>query len=121
MFVKAYLIGWSNPFPDVNSFDKIEIGKGKEDLADDVMPVGRSIQILNFEHQRSLQHFSVGKLVGKTLIEDRILGFALYWCLTSISLIRQQIHTNVPLKINEPFYRIMLYLLMCFSYIEQTA
>ncbi len=95
MFVKAYLIGWSNPFPDVNSFDKIEIGKGKEDLADDVMPVGRSIQILNFEHQRSLQHFSVGKLVGKTLIEDRILGFALHRCLTAISLIRQQIHTDV--------------------------
>jgi hypothetical protein len=82
------LIGGSDPFPDVNSFDKIEIGEWKEDLADDVMPVGRSIQILNFEHQRSLQHFSVGQLVGETVIEDRILGFALHRCLAAITLIR---------------------------------
>lgn len=88
VLIRAHVICRSNPFPDVNAFDKVEIGKRQENLANDVVPMGRSIQILNFEHQCSLQHFSMAKFVSETLIEHWILCFTLHRRLTAIPLIR---------------------------------
>lgn len=98
------MICGSDSFPYVDSLDEVEVGEGQEDLADDVVPLGRSIEILNFEHQRSLEHLPVGQLVSETLIEHRILRLALHRRLPAIALIRQQIHPHVSVTTTNRIY-----------------
>lgn len=78
----------SDPFPQVNSLNEVEVGEGQKDLADNVVPLSGSIQVENFEQERPFEHLAMCQLVGEALIEDGILRLALHLRLSTIPLIR---------------------------------